>query len=82
MGKIDHKNLRLWQVLILICLVVQANSSIIPTTITHETMDDLLWAIDQIFFIPKNVPGSIQIRKLLRSTFHDCMSGCDGRINL
>lgn len=44
-------------------------------------MDSILQAIDNIIFSP-TAPGAIQIKKLLRAPFHDCMGGCDARINL
>lgn len=49
--------------------------------ITPDVMDNLLNIIDQYFFVPTPL-YFLQIRKFLRSAFHDCMGGCDGSLNL
>jgi hypothetical protein len=67
--------------LLLMTFVISINSAIIPATITPQTMDNLLSGIDSLFFAD-NAPGTIQIKKFLRAAFHDCMGGCDGRVNL
>lgn len=44
-------------------------------------MQTILDTVDSFFFL-KNPKYNIEIAKLLRSAFHDCMGGCDGSLNL
>lgn len=68
--------------LLLVALILGVNSQTIPTTLLPETMENLLVEIDTIFFTDADPSGNKHIRKILRAAFHDCMGGCDSRINL
>ena len=49
--------------------------------ITPQEMQTILDTVDSFFFA-QNPKYKIEIAKLLRSAFHDCMGGCDGSLNL
>lgn len=61
--------------------LVSLTSSKILNPITPQEMQTILDTVDSFFFA-KNPKYNIEIAKLLRSAFHDCMGGCDGSLNL
>lgn len=67
--------------LLLAFLLFSQTQAKILNPITPHEMQTILHTIDSFFFA-QHPKYNVEIAKLLRSAFHDCMGGCDGSLNL
>lgn len=82
--RMQNSFLYLVLVLVLVCIIPTPSvTQVVPTKeqLTPEVMDEILSIIDRQFFTTSS-PLPINLATALRGTFHECIAGCDGSINL